>query len=173
MKLRIKRAKAGLLNQKPCVVFELNKYDLERAQSYNDRDLTGYTVEIFKPKRSNEQNRYMWELISQISERSGVRQNDIYKQAIREAGSYIDIKIKSEAYDTFCGTWQSKGIGWWVETEVGDGKEVLCRAFCGTSSYNSKEMNRLIDWVIEEAQWYDIETETPEQLARRKAEWDG
>jgi hypothetical protein len=173
MKLRIKNAKAGLARNKPCIVFELNKYDLEKAEAYNGRDLTGYTVEIVKQKRSNDQNRYMWELISQIAERSGLRPNDIYRHAIREAGKYIDMKIIDRAYTSFCKMWADKGVGWWVETERQDNGEVFCRAYCGTSAYNSKEMSNIIDWVIEEAVWYDIETETPEQLERRKAQWNG
>ena len=173
MKLRIKRAEAGLHGATPCIAFVLNKYDLEKAQAYNGKDLTGYTIEIVKQKRSNDQNRYMWELITQIAERTGLRPNDIYRQAIREAGSYIDVKLKKEAYDSFRKMWSEKGVGWWVETERQDNGEVFCRAYCGTSSYNSKEMSNIIDWVIEEAVWYDIETETPEQLARRKAQWNG
>lgn len=173
MKLRIKKAKAGIAKGKPCIAFELNKYDLEKATAYNGKDLSGYTVEIVKQKRSNDQNRYMWELITQIAERTGLRPNDIYREAIREAGSYIDIKVKQEAYESFCKKWSEKGVGWWVENETEEFGVKSCRAYCGTSGYNSKEMSNIIDWVIEEAKWYDIETETPEQIARRKAEWNG
>ena len=172
MKLRIKKAFAGLVKQKPVLIVELNKYDLEKAKNYNDKDLTGYTVEIVKQKRSSDQNRYMWELISQISDRSGVTQNDIYREAIRETGKYVDLKIDMDAYDAFRKMWHEKGVGWFVELMSEAHGEVYARAYCGTSSYNSTEMSRLIDWVIAEAKWYDIETETPEQLAKRKADWN-
>lgn len=171
MKLRIKRLKAGLFKQIPCVIIELNKFDLERAQQYNDKDLSGYTIEIAKPKRSTDQNRYMWELISQIADRTGLRPNDVYKQAIREAGAYVDMKIEHDAYDSFRKVWSARGVGWWVEIELQTNAEVFCRAYCGTSSYNSVEMSKLIDWVVEEARWHNIETDTPQQLAERKALW--
>lgn len=173
MKLRIKKAKTSVTpGSVPVIMFELNKYDFDKAKVYNNKDLEGYTIEVVKQKRSSEQNRYMWELISQIAERSGLRENDIYRHAIREAGAYIDIKLRHEAYDSFCKMWADKGVGWWVEVidEGFGGKH--CRAYCGTSGYNSREMSRIIDWVIEEAKFHDIETETPEQLARRKAEWN-
>ena len=168
MKLRIKRARAGLFKSVPCIICELNKYDLEKAQNYNDRDLTGYTIEIVKQKRSNDQNRYMWELISQISDRSGVSQNDIYKEAIRNAGAYVDLKIDMDAYEAFKKMWHEKGVGWFVELMSEANGEIICRAYCGTSSYNSAEMSRLIEWVVAEAKWYDIDTETQ----KRKAEWN-
>ena len=173
MKLRVKKAKAGIAKGKPCIVFELNRYDLERAQAYNDKDLTGYTIEVVKQKRSNDQNRYMWELISQIADRSGLRPNDVYRHAIREAGTYIDVKVRNDAHEAFCRTWSDKGVGWWVEIISEGHADKTCRAYCGTSGYNSAEMSKIIDWVIDEAHWYDIETETPEQIARRKAEWNG
>lgn len=173
MKLRIKRAKALLVKQTPCIIFELNKYDYDKAQAYNGKDLAGYTIEVVKQKRSNDQNRYMWELISQIAEHTGVRPNEIYRQAIREAGAYVDMKVSYDAYDSFRKMWQSKGLGWWVELMSQDSKEITCRAYCGSSGYNSKEMSTLIDWVVEEARWHNIETDTPEQLAKRKAEWNG
>lgn len=173
MKLRIKRAKALLIKERPCIVFELNQFDYDRAQAYNDKDLTGYTIEVVKQKRSSDQNRYMWELIAQIAERAGLRHNDIYRHAIREAGAYIDMKVSHDAYDAFRKMWAEKGIGWWVEIETQDAKEIYCRAYCGTSGYNSREMSKIIDYLIDEAKWWGIETETPEQLARRKAQWNG
>lgn len=172
MKLRIHKAVVGIFKQKPCMVVELNKYDYERALAYNKRDLDGYVIEITKKKRSNDQNRYMWELISQIAERSGISQNDIYRQAIREAGAWYTFKVRQDEYKSFCKTWEENGVGWWVETEVYDHDGVMCRAYRGTSGYNSAEMSRIIDWVVNEAKWYEIDTETPEQLARRKAIWN-
>lgn len=171
--LRVKKSATLMYKNQPCVIFALNKYDFERAKAYDKRDLTGYTIEIVKQKRSNEQNRYMWELISQIADRSGLRPNDIYRHAIREAGAFIDMKIRNDAYASFSKMWREKGVGWFTEIETHDNVETCFRAYCGTSAYNSKEMSKLIDWVVEEAKWHDIETETPEQLARRKAQWNG
>ena len=172
MKLRVKKAKAGIIKGKPCIVFELNKYDFERAKALEDRDLDGYTLEVAKQKRSSDQNRYMWELIQQIADCAGVRPNDVYRHAIREAGKYIDVRVENVAYETFCRTWSDKGVGWWTEVIDGAFSGKTVRAYYGTSSYNSLEMSILIDWVIDEAHWYDIETETPEQIARRKAQWN-
>ena len=173
MKLRIQRAVAKMINNVPYLVVELNRYDYARATAYNERDLSGYTVEILKQKRSTEQNRYMWELISQISERSGENQNEIYRNAIREAGAYYTFKVWKEEYNSFCKTWEQNGVGWWVEPELNVDNSITCRAYRGTSGYNSVEMCKIIDWIIYEARTWDIEVETPEQLAKRKALWNG
>lgn len=45
------------------------------------------------------------------------------------------------------------------------------RFWVGSSKYDAEEMSKLIDGVIEEARALDIETATPEELARMKEEW--
>ena len=173
MKLRIRNAVATTIKNVPCMFIELNRYDFEKAKAYNDRDLEDYTIEIAKPKRSNDQNRYMWELISKIAEASGLRENDIYRHAIREAGAWFTFRVAESEYKDFCKTWEANGVGWWVEEEVRDDAGIMCRAYRGSSGYNSLEMSKIIDWIIDEAKWWNIETDTPEQIARRKATWNG
>jgi hypothetical protein len=41
----------------------------------------------------------------------------------------------------------------------------------GSHTYDTKEMSRLIDGVVEAAKELGIETLTPEQLERMKAAW--
>ena len=54
-----------------------------------------------------------------------------------------------------------------------DGERVIVRAYYGSSQYNTKQMSRLIDMVVEGAKELGIETLTPEELARIKEEWHG
>lgn len=42
----------------------------------------------------------------------------------------------------------------------------------GSSSYDTKEMSRLIDYIADEAKGLGIETMTPDELAQLKAAWD-
>ena len=41
----------------------------------------------------------------------------------------------------------------------------------GSSEYNTAEMSRFIDRIVEEAQELGIETATPDELERMKQEW--
>lgn len=55
-----------------------------------------------------------------------------------------------------------------------DGKEYRCYLlYKRTHTLDSKEMARLIDGAIYEAQKLGIDTDTPEQIARYKEEWHG
>ena len=43
----------------------------------------------------------------------------------------------------------------------------------GSSKYNTKEMASFIDGIITECKELDIDTDTPEQIARFKERWEG
>ena len=54
-----------------------------------------------------------------------------------------------------------------------EGREYRCYLFYKrTHTLDSKEMARLIDGAIHEAQELGIDTDTPEQIARYKEEWN-
>ena len=45
------------------------------------------------------------------------------------------------------------------------------RAYYGSSTYNTRQMSRIIDAAVEEAKGMGIETLRPEEIARLKEEW--
>jgi hypothetical protein len=47
------------------------------------------------------------------------------------------------------------------------------RLYKGSHLYDTKEMSRLIDYIVEEAKDLGIETMTPDDVARMKASWKG
>lgn len=65
------------------------------------------------------------------------------------------------------------GIGWVCE-EIGKSKiegYTNVKAYYGSSTYNSKEMARLIDSIVEDCKLQGIPTDTPEQIAKYKEMW--
>ena len=44
-------------------------------------------------------------------------------------------------------------------------------AYYGSSTYDTVQMSRLIDLIVQECRQQDIETLTPLELARMKEEW--
>lgn len=171
MKLRIGKCRVGISKQQPAIMFSMDGYEYERAKQYDGKDLTGYVIDIYKPKRSNQANSYMWELITQIEDRSGINRNDIYKMAVREAGVWYDGEISTKDFPDFVEDWEKQWVGWFVDTDIRGTKATSFRAYRGSSVYNSKQMSRLIDHVVEEAKFWNIETATPEELAKIKVLW--
>ena len=168
MKVRVKQCVTGIKGQQPYVAFSISGKEYDRINKYHGKDLDGYVIEVYKPKRSDNANAYMWALIEQIAERSGEARGNVYRKAIREAGDYDDIELDIEAADQFEKIWRSHGVGWFTEEIFKNDKKIALRAYYGSSAYNSKQMSRLIDYIVDEANFYEIETMTPDELKRLK-----
>ena len=135
-----------------------------------------YDVKIEKHRkhRSRDANSYMWVLADKIADATHTSKDDVYRKAIREAGVFTDLIASTKATEAIIRSWSDKGIGWFADSfssSVDGCKRV--RLYYGSSTYNSKEMSRLIDSLVDEAKGLHIETMTPDELARIKATWRG
>ena len=131
-----------------------------------------YELKEYKEKRSLDANGYMWLLIQKLSEKLNITKEEIYQDAIRNIGVYEVIPIKNEAVERFIEAWKHNGLGWICETtksKLNGYTNIL--AYYGSSTYNSKEMSRLIDLIVQECKQLEIETMTPKQLSILKEEW--
>ena len=140
---------------------------------YNQEKTKQFEIKEFKPKRSLDANAYMWVLLSEIQDKLKIPKEDIYKDLIRNIGSYEVIPIKTVAVEKFRQAWSKNGLGWITETTKSklDGFTNVI-AYYGSSTYDIKEMSRLIDLVIQECQQLDIETKTTEELKSLLDSWE-
>lgn len=132
-----------------------------------------YDIARSRKKRSNDANSYMWALIGKISAAVGIPSDEVYRRAIHEAGVFTPLPIKAEAVDEFRRIWAGHGTGWIIDV-VDDSKlpgYKLVKAYNGSSTYDTAQMSRLIDYVVQDAKALDIETLTDLELSRLKEEW--
>ena len=120
-----------------------------------------YSLEIKKArnKRSNEQNRLMWALLSEIDRKiNGERSNDswqIYLNALLKAGTKCEyIVAKIEAKDSLKRTFRALE---WVRDSEQEGYAVY-RVYLGSSTFNTKEMTVLIETILDMAAICGIDT---------------
>lgn len=142
-------------------VMELKKclYDLEIKQH--------------KDKRSLEANRYMWSLLDKLADVLHTTKEELYLQKVRECGIFKDFHLTEDEYKTFKVAWEAMGKGWPTEQVdyTQDGERLVIRAYYGSSQYNTKQMSRLLDSVVEDCKAQDIETLTDRELSLLKEEW--
>lgn len=147
-------------------------------QAYDDlHEVEKLSVKIDKhrEKRSLNANNYAWELIGKIAENQGITKDEVYLHHIREVGVSRTIEISEKAAPTITHIWNTHGKGWIVE-KLDDGEHPGYVSLClyyGSSSYNTKQMSRLIDNIVQDCKALGIETLTPEELERMKQEWKG
>lgn len=137
-----------------------------------------YDVEIkqHRKKRSLDANAYLWTLCDKISQViPDTTKEDVYRNAIHDVGVFEIVPIKDDAVGRWMDNWQVKGLGWIAEVlhpAKTDGYTLVINYY-GSSTYNAKEMSRLIDNVVMTAKECGVETLTPDELEQMKAAWKG
>lgn len=156
---------------------------IKAFESLCDKELANYKIEVKRiPKeKSDDMNRYMWQLCSKIAdvkwrrEKVSYTKNDIYRTAVKEVGVSSDFICTNESVKRFCETWGvidgKKHIGYFTEIISQGIEHTMVRCYYGSSSYNSEELRRLTDWVVEAAEFENIETATPADLNRLENLW--
>lgn len=56
--------------------------------------------------------------------------------------------------------------------KLGETEFKIINAYYGSSSFNSKQMSRLINDVVEDCKVYGIETKTPEEIKSLLESWN-
>jgi hypothetical protein len=130
-----------------------------------------YVLEIheYRQRRSLDANAYCWLLLGKLSAKLGIPADQLYREAIQDVGdNFYIMPIRDDAVERWVAIWQHNGIGWICEN-LGPSKiegytNVL--NYYGSSVYDKAQMARLIDIIVEECREQDIETLTPEELAK-------
>lgn len=160
-------------SRKPKITILLNSNEITSIE-----ELKGFKLNVelkkWKQKRSLDANAYLWVLIKELSEVTDIEPKAIYRDAISYMHTYDVIPIKNEAVDRFISNWNKNGDGWICETF--DSKLegfTNVRAYYGSSVFDSKEMSKLIETIVDECKQLGIETKPPEELKSLLEEWDG
>ena len=75
-----------------------------------------YEVKEHERKRSLDSNAYAWVLLGELQDKLHIKKEDIYRDLIKNIGSYEIVPIKNEAVERFRESWSKNGIGWVTET---------------------------------------------------------
>lgn len=147
--------------------FDLPRQKLEVLDNLaNDKD---YVVEIkeYRPKRSLNANAYAWLLIGEIAERLKSTSDEVYLEMLKRYGVSEMISVKSEIdMRQFLKYYEKAG-----ESTLNGIEFTHYKVFKGSSEFDTKEMSRLIDGIVDEAKALGIDTRTYSELALLKENW--
>lgn len=139
-----------------------------------------FKISKYREKRSLDANAYMWLLCTKLAEersKEGVKvtKEDVYREQIKDLSIYRDYNdLPLPEAKTLQTAWQMLGTGWITEQVdySPDGENVTIRCYYGSSQYNTKQMSRLIDNIVQDCQAVGIETKTPNQIAELISLWE-
>lgn len=140
-------------------------------------NLNGTDVEVsikkHHPKRSLDANAYAFVLMDKLAAATGRTKIEVYKDAIRDVGGNTDIVcVQDRAVDKLRDSWEQNGTGWITETfpsKLDGCTNVIL--YYGSSTFDTAQMSRLIDNIIQDCKAMGIETMPPDRLNALLEEW--
>lgn len=156
---------------KPKITLLLDNNEVESIEELIDLKLNIELKKWYK-KRSLDANGYAWVLLGKLQEVLNIPKESIYKDLIKNVGDYEVIPIKNEVVEKFKNAWSRNGLGWVTETTKSklEGYTNVI-AYYGSSSYDTKQMARLIDLIIQECKQQNIEVITEEEVNSLLESW--
>ena len=126
--------------------------------------------------RSLDANRYFWKLLNEACDKLGLNEIEEYRRRVKELGIFRQFRIEADNVSTFDTMWSARGIAWFCEifdTLYIDRIEFkVINAYYGSSSYNTKQMSRLINNLVQDCRAIGIETEPDEKIRKLLEEWE-
>ena len=152
---------------KPRLTIEINE---RNALLTGFDELHGQEVAVdvkrYSPRRSLDANAFYWLLCGKLAEKTGVGMAEIYQSHVRNIGGNYEVYCgKTEAVEKLIKAWEKNGLGWIAETTPskleGCTNAIL---YYGSSTYDSRQMSRLIDQMVQDCKEQGIQTETPAEI---------
>lgn len=134
-----------------------------------------YDVEIrqHRERRSLDSNAYAWVLIDRLAEKTGVPKTLIYRSYIREIGGNSEtVCVQDRAAEKLRNGWEHNGLGWLTDStrsKIPGCTNVIL--YYGSSTYDTEQMSRLIDMIVQDCREQGIETLPPQKLAAMMEGW--
>lgn len=126
-----------------------------------------------KKKRSLNANAYAWVLLDKLAAVLHIGKTELYRSYIKEIGGNSDVVcVIDKALDDLRKGWEHNGLGWLTETmpsKIAGCTNVI--VYYGSSTYDTAQMSRLIDMIVQDCKENGIETLTPAELQSMCDEW--
>lgn len=171
----IKELNIDFLTGKALLTLSVNQKQ-EAINCYDNlkgKDKLTFKIGRYTESRTKDANRYFWALCEKLAEKMNTTKLDIYLNSIKDVGVFYDDEIEVDKVQRRRKAWEMIGTGWLTERVdfSADGNKEVIRFYYGSSSYNKKQMGRLIENVVQDCQAVGVETRTPEQLAQLVSLW--
>lgn len=149
----------------------VNPTELDR---FYEKDLRLKVVQ-WKEKRSLEANGYLWALLDKIAGELQSTKEEVYEIMLQRYGTLLIDDESDKPYTVTVSSALDMSIveGHYLKLkESKDGKFSAYAIIKGSSEYDTAEMSRLINGVVNEAKQLGIETMPPDELKRMISQWN-
>ena len=136
-----------------------------------------HTVDIkqYRERRSLDANAYFWVLLDKLAEVIQKAKTEIYREYIKDIGGNSEtVCVLDSAVDKLRDGWHHNGLGW--QTDTTPSKIAGCTnvvLYYGSSTYDTAQMSRLINLVVQDCKDQGIEVLGERELSLMTEGWMG
>ncbi len=123
-----------------------------------------YELKEIKKKRTLDQNSYYWQLLNKLSKKLKIPSTELHFELIKKSCPFEEYLVPEAS--------NLRALEYYEERNKieKNGKEFkVIRVYVGSSLLDTSEMGILLDNLIEECKLQNIETMTPEELAKMRS----
>lgn len=162
--------------QKSKISLLLNTKEIDIIEQLKNESKLNIELKKYKKKRSKDANNYFWFLLQELCELMELDTIEDYKTRVKQLGIFRRFRIEKDNIKTFEKMWTAQGIAWFCEiadTEyIGNTEFKIINAYYGSSSFNTKQMSRLINDLVEDCKSAGIETKPKAEIDSLLKEWE-
>lgn len=161
----------------PMITIDFNEREnaLKLFEDLQAEEKVVVSIKRYRKRRSLDANAYCWVLIGKIAEKTNVPREEVYRSAIKEIGGNYDVVCaQDKAVEALRESWQKNGIGWITDTfpsKIEGCTNVV--VYYGSSSYDTHQMSRLINILVQDCEQLGIEVKSQEELDSLLNSWGG
>lgn len=168
---QIKDIARNMLTGKMMITLESSQ-NITETEELQNQELTCRLCK-FKKRRTLDANAYFWVLAHKLAAKTEIPVGEIYRSYVREiGGNNRVICTRDKDVAPLMRDWSDRGLGWMAEPF--ESKTEGCTnmiLYSGSSTYDTAQMHRLIDLVVQDCKEQGIETMTPAELAMLIGGW--
>lgn len=124
-------------------------------------------IDKYREKRSLNANNYAWKLMTEIANVCRTSKEEVYLEMLKRYGQSEIISVLAhipiKEYVKYC---EEAG-----ESTLNGKLFKHYKVYKGSSEFDTREMSIFIDGIVSDAKELDIQTMTPNEIAKLKAMW--
>lgn len=128
--------------------------------------LVDLTIKKHRKRRSLDANAYAWVLLDRLAVKLKRPKEEIYREFVKDVGGNSEtVCVVDKGVDRLISGWKRNGIGWVADTtpsKIAGCTNVIL--YQGSSTYDSEQMARLIDLIVEACKEQGIEVRSEEDI---------
>lgn len=154
----------------------LDTKELDILEQLKSHDKLNIELKKWYKKRSLDANSYCWVLCDMIAKEISkdgdtITKEEIYKDAIKNIGVFEPFIVQQSTFEKFKRIWEKQGLGFIVQKVSEKDTAIKVHCYYGSSTYDSKEMNLLIELLVQEAKALNLETKPQEEINSLLQQW--